>query len=181
MNAQETNGGNGENPEQKERSLAPTEINLQRNLPKALEIAKAEYENVFRRFHEADNKLNMLLAFLAALVAGTIATRALQSGEMAGWQVSLWVALFVLLLEAALCIAYGLFPRSMSVIKIDLATLIVTSEEDESKFLREQIKDYGNCIEKANTVTRSKMHSAMLALGLLLISLILLTLLCMIS
>lgn len=124
---------------------------MDEKLGKSFDILKIEYEHAYSRFRDWDNKLNMLLVFLASEVAvmGLILT-SLKSINTA---INILTIISVSLLAVALIgISAGLFPRLIPAIDIDGLVKLEQYDLDFEEFIGRYLGSYKVCIDKINNV-----------------------------
>ena len=150
--------------------------NLTENLHIAFEIAKLEYDCEFRRFHEADNKLNMLLVFFTALVAGIIAIISVHSENLSAAHYILLGVLLTIMAFTLVVIILGLFPRALGAMDVLKMATKEESEKTSYKFMGTYINAYNACTQKVRKIVQFKMVATAIALILLAVDCVLIVL-----
>lgn len=121
-----------------------TKKEISQNYRDGLEIVKAEYEAVFSRFKEMDNKLNMLLVFAAGEIAAFGAT----IGSFCDNLVFKCIYLSAFLIPLLLAIIFnfvGLFTRKLSLMNTnDMLDYVSCSS---NKFIEDYVNSYNDCID----------------------------------
>lgn len=133
-----------------------------------LDVAKSEYQNEIQRFHELDNKLNMLLVVFVCIVTGIGFVIPEFVGMLRTVSIVLICIVITLLVLSLAVIIGGFFPRDLKVINTEQFTEAEFYEEkSQIDFLSGIIAGYENCIKQLKRQNTAKIVCLKIAYFLL--------------
>ena len=134
-------------------------IEQEENYNNAFEIVKCEYQNALNRFRDLESKLNMLLVFLASILAGLLVIVNFINKSSKGLYIASLVCLvlaFIFLIVTFSFLIDGLFPRKHIMFDIDVFQHKTTYKEDKIDFMGQNISCFVECVNKLNDICRRK-------------------------
>lgn len=153
--------------------MAMKESKISKNKEICFEIAKTEFVNAGSRMKDVDNKLNMLLVLVSALIVGIGTTVTLSFGNADCAIISLTIIIMLLIVGSIIQIVIGLF---FTYFAVNPESLINDNihELDSDNFYNFYLSAYEKCIKQINLICKRKRILAIVSSCLLIASFVLL-------